>query len=89
MRHEIASRIVRLRESRGLNQTALAKAVGFSCASMSLNESGQTDFRLSTLEKVAEAMRIDVRYLVASSGDGAERPAIAAAIAAISGRLPW
>jgi len=57
-------RLKQLREARGLTQAALAKRTGVSRAYLARLEIGRHDPPLSTLEKLAKALRVKVGRLL-------------------------
>ncbi len=54
---EVGSRIRRLRETRGLNLHELARLCGISASALSLIETGKRDLRITSLVRIAEALR--------------------------------
>jgi transcriptional regulator with XRE-family HTH domain len=61
MRHKtIGEQVKAWRAVRGLSQRALAERAGVVYPLVARLELGQTDLRLSTLERLAEALSIDV-----------------------------
>jgi transcriptional regulator with XRE-family HTH domain len=63
----------RLREARGLQQTALAKHAGVSRITLNRIESGVQDPTLSTLERIARALGVRVRDLLPPEGRRSRR----------------
>jgi ribosome-binding protein aMBF1 (putative translation factor) len=59
-RHELASRVRALRNERGLSQQELAKQVGTSQAAIARLELGGAEPRLGTLERIADALGVDL-----------------------------
>lgn len=57
-------RIRTAREANDLTLRELARLSGISPSALSLIETGKRDLRLSTLYRIAEALRLDVRDLV-------------------------
>ena len=57
-------RLKTLREQRGLSQEALAAKAGISRTYLARLETARQDPRLSTLEKLAKALRVKVHDLV-------------------------
>jgi transcriptional regulator with XRE-family HTH domain len=55
-RRELASRLVALRQELGLSQTEVAARMRTSQSAVARIESGDADFRLSTLERYAGAL---------------------------------
>jgi transcriptional regulator with XRE-family HTH domain len=63
--HErLTMRVKQLRESRGLTQEALAEKAGLSRAYIARLEIGRHDPTLSTLEKLAKALKVKVGKLL-------------------------
>lgn len=63
-RKRIAEQVKAWREIRGLSQRALAERAGMPYPMIARLELGQTDPRLSTLQRLAEALRVDVVALL-------------------------
>lgn len=63
------------RAARGLSQRALATAAGIGYVLVAKLELGQTDPRLSTLRKLAEALKLTVGELVDGTPGTEKRPA--------------
>ena len=61
---EMASRLRKLREQRGLTQAQLADAAGLSRQYVARLERAMQDPRFSTLEKLARALRVKVSRLI-------------------------
>ena len=59
-----AMTLKRLREARGLSQTALAERAGISREYLNRLEAARQDPSLSVLEKLAKALRVKVADLV-------------------------
>lgn len=71
----VGSRIRKVREDRGLNLHELARLSGISAPALSLIETGKRDLRVTSLCRIADALRI-------AAGDLLEdRPAAAARVA--------
>ena len=89
-RPDVAHRIRWLRERLGLSQQALAEASGLSRNTLSLVERGRTSPKLATLQKIAEALQVDINLFFQ---EGA-RPAAAygaaagADLAGVTKRMP-
>ena len=63
--HErLSMRLKKLREARGLTQEQLAEKAGFSRAYIARLEIGRHDPALSTLEKLAKALKVKVGRLL-------------------------
>jgi ribosome-binding protein aMBF1 (putative translation factor) len=60
-RIDLVLRIIQLRQQRGMTQADLAKAIGTRQANVSRLERFDTNLTLDTLEKVAEALGVDLR----------------------------
>ena len=60
LRHEIGSKIRKIRIEKDMSQTELAKACKFEKASMSRIESGQANPTISTLFKISKALDVDI-----------------------------
>ncbi|KXU38700.1 hypothetical protein AXE65_12385 [Ventosimonas gracilis] len=69
----LAKRLARARESKGLNQSELARALGLSPQAIQNWEGGKSNPRGSRLNDVASVLGITVQYLV--TGDDAPAPA--------------
>lgn len=61
---DVGRRLRRVREDRGLKLHELARLSGLSAPALSLIETGQRDLRLSTLIRIADALRVPVWTLV-------------------------
>jgi len=68
---QAGARIRALRESRGLNLHELARLSGISAPALSLIETGKRDLRVSSLYRIAEALRVSAGDLL----DGETRAA--------------
>lgn len=55
---EVGRKIRAVREARGLNLHQLARLSGISASALSLIETGQRDLRLTSLCRIADALRI-------------------------------
>jgi len=63
-------RIRKTRKDRGMTQTDLAVKCGYADKSMiSRIENGKVDLFLSSLEKIADALRVDPAYLMGFTDD--------------------
>lgn len=60
-RYDVVRDILRLRHSRGMTQEQLAERAATHQSRVSRIESGEDDFRISTLVSVAEALGADVK----------------------------
>ena len=94
MRVKLASRLRLAREATGLTQSAVSQASGIAVPNLSKIESGKVDLRLSTLERLLDALGLDIQLVprttrvsidgvVASSERGRAR-LVAAGLAASS-----
>lgn len=61
---KIGSRIKEIRELKGISQQDLASTCNFEKANMSRIESGRTNFTISTLYKISQALEITISELV-------------------------
>lgn len=61
---EVGARIRRVRETNGLNLHELARLSGISAPALSLIETGKRDLRITTLYRIAGALRIRAGDLV-------------------------
>lgn len=76
---EVARQIKRLRESRELSQRDLARASGLSRNTVSLLERGRTSPTLATLQRIADALDVDIRSFFQTAlrpGGGAFHPGV-------------
>lgn len=55
---EVGGRIRTAREARGLNLHELARLSGISASALSLIETGQRDLRITSLCRIADALRV-------------------------------
>jgi transcriptional regulator with XRE-family HTH domain len=60
---KVGERVRALREERGLLQRQLATAAGLPARTVGRLERGEADARLSTLAKIASALKVDVKDL--------------------------
>lgn len=58
---EIAYQILQLRKKKGLSQSMLAKKIGTKQANVARLESGQQNFTLETLQKIARALNRNLK----------------------------
>jgi transcriptional regulator with XRE-family HTH domain len=63
-RERVATRIKTLREHRGMTQEELAEKAGVSRTYLARLETARQDPTLSTLEKLAKALRVKVAKLI-------------------------
>lgn len=71
----IGEQVKEWREARGLSQRALAERAGVGYVLVARLELGQTDPRLSTLRRLAEALNVTVGGLVDGKPGMVKRPA--------------
>jgi transcriptional regulator with XRE-family HTH domain len=71
----IAETLKQWRAVRGLSQRALAERAGVGYVIIARLELGQTDPRLSTLRRLAEALNVTVGELVDGTAGTGKRPA--------------
>jgi len=69
----VGSRIRKAREERGLNLHELARLSGISAPALSLIETGKRDLRVTSLCRIADALRIAAGDLVEDRPAGAAR----------------
>ena len=69
LEEQIGLRIHKLRESKRLTLANISEVTGLSKALLSKIENGKVSSPLSTLMLIAEALKVDLRYLVDSKGD--------------------
>lgn len=59
----LVSRLRVAREARGLTQRDVSRATGIAVPNLSTIESGEVDIRLSTLERILDALQLDVQLV--------------------------
>ena len=59
----LASRLRVAREARGLTQGDVSRATGIAVPNLSTIESGDVDIRLSTLERILDALQLEVQLV--------------------------
>lgn len=59
----LARRLRVAREARGLTQGDVSRATGIAVPNLSTIESGDVDIRLSTLERILDALQLDVQMV--------------------------
>ena len=69
---DVGARIRQAREAAGLRLHELALLSGFSAPALSLIETGKRDLRLSSLFRLAAALRLHPADLVQDAGSGGE-----------------
>ncbi|MFA6190128.1 MAG: helix-turn-helix transcriptional regulator [Candidatus Staskawiczbacteria bacterium] len=57
---EVAYQILQLRKRKGMSQAQLAKKIGTKQSNIARMESGQQNFSMDTLEKIANALGLDL-----------------------------
>jgi transcriptional regulator with XRE-family HTH domain len=63
-KERLAMRLKRLREAKGLSQTALAEKAGISRGYLARLEAAKQDPTLSVIERLAKALRVPLAELV-------------------------
>jgi len=58
---EISYQILKLRQARGLSQNDLAKKIGTNQSNVARIESGQQNFTIKLLDKIASALEVDLK----------------------------
>jgi transcriptional regulator with XRE-family HTH domain len=71
-------RIREARAAQGLSLEQLARLTGISAPALSLIETGKRDPRLTTLKRIADALRLPLAKLIAEVSDPAEPSAASA-----------
>lgn len=69
---ETGYRIREDRAAQGLSLEQLARLTGISAPALSLIETGKRDPRLTTLKRIADALRVPLATLIADGSDAAE-----------------
>lgn len=69
---DVGARIRQAREAAGLRLHELALLSGFSASALSLIETGKRDLRLSSLFRLAAALRLNPADLIQDAGSGHE-----------------
>lgn len=75
---EIGRRIRAVRNAQGLNLDQLARLTGISAPALSLIETGKRDARLTTLAKIAAALRVALSALLDDPSPGPDARATGA-----------
>lgn len=70
----VGQRIRKAREEAGLTQQELALLCGISTSALSLIETGKRDLRVSSLFRIAAALRVSASALLAAADDGKAGP---------------
>jgi transcriptional regulator with XRE-family HTH domain len=68
-------RIREARSGQGLSLEQLARLTGISALALSLIETGKRDPRLTTLNRIADALRVPLEALISDSSGAVERSA--------------
>lgn len=76
---DVAYRIRETRTAQGLSLEQLARLTGISAPALSLIETGKRDPRLTTLKRIADALRVYPATLMADRSDTIEPSASASA----------
>lgn len=71
---QVGSRIRKLREARGLNLHELARLCGISASALSLIETGKRDLRISSLYRIAVALRVAMGDLLDGANEAGGKP---------------
>jgi|GEM_PF-476625 len=66
---QVGKRIRALRETRGLNLHELARLCGISASALSLIETGKRDLRITSLVRIADALRTPAGRLIDADED--------------------
>lgn len=76
---EVGHRIRETRAAQGLSLEQLARLTGISGPALSLIETGKRDPRLTTIQRIADALRVSPATLIAEGSDTTEPSASASA----------
>ena len=71
----VGARIRKIREQRGLNLHELARLCGISASALSNIETGKRDLRVSSLYRIAAALRIDASKILEEAAEAEEETA--------------
>lgn len=71
---QLAERLRKMREARGLTQRELAKAIGVSRQAIGFYESGEREPDLETVQKLAQVLGTSISYLVGETDDPSPLP---------------
>ena len=74
---DVGHRIRETRAAQGLSLEQLARLTGISAPALSLIETGKRDPRLTTLTRIADALRARLATIIADGSHTAERSALA------------
>ncbi len=69
---DVGHRIREIRAAQGLSLEQLARLTGISAPALSLIETGKRDPRLTTLKRIADALRVPLAALIADASGAAE-----------------
>jgi transcriptional regulator with XRE-family HTH domain len=61
---EIGKKVKEIREAKGLSQLELARRIKTTQSAIARLEAGTFDPRLSTLQKIAKALKVDIKELL-------------------------
>ena len=64
LQRKIVEKIIQIREIKGITQQDLAAACNFEKSNMSIIEAGRTNFTISTLFKISQALGVRLTDLV-------------------------
>ena len=76
---DVGHQIREARAAQGLSLEQLARLTGISAPALSLIETGKRDPRLTTLKRIADALRVPPATLMADGSDTIEPSALASA----------
>jgi HTH-type transcriptional regulator, competence development regulator len=76
---DVGHQIREARAAQGLSLEQLARLTGISAPALSLIETGKRDPRLTTLKRIADALRVPPATLMADGSDTIESSALASA----------
>ena len=62
---QLINNLTALRRTRGLSQTQVAARMGTSQSALARLESGQSDLRMSTLQRYAQALDVSIGFAIA------------------------
>lgn len=65
----LIDRLTEVRQARGLSQTEVAARMGTSQSALARLESGRSDVRLSTLDRYARALDLDLGFAIRDRSD--------------------
>lgn len=64
---KMGDRMREARRKKGFNQTELAREIGYSLQGLAKIERGESDPALSTIMKIADALDVDLDYMLGSN----------------------